>query len=130
MALVKPVASLEQPAPPPEPQDRATLLADLGDESPEVRRRAAHDLARTGAPWAIAALCARAGVETDDTVLESILTVMMGCRCRATVEGLLPYLASPNPSLRNAVMASAPSLPMPVSKTPIICSGGRYFMAE
>ena len=104
MALVKPVASPDQSAPPPEPHDRATLLAELGDDSPAVRRRAAHDLAGTGAPWAVAALCARAGVEVDDTVRESILTVMMGCRSRATVEGLLPYLASPNPSLRNGVV--------------------------
>ena len=104
MALVKPATSPDQSAPPPEPQDRATLLAGLRDDSPALRRRAAHDLAKTGESWAIAALCVRAGIEIDDSVLESILTVIMGCRGPATVEGLLPYLASANPSLRNGVV--------------------------
>ncbi|MBF0562310.1 MAG: HEAT repeat domain-containing protein [Alphaproteobacteria bacterium] len=103
MTLVRPVEPTDISLSPPPPEDMAGLLVDLSDESPPVRRRAAHNLARTGEPQAIAALCARAGVETDETVLETILTMVMGCRGRATVEGLLPYLASDNPSLRNGV---------------------------
>ncbi len=102
MALVKQVTSTDQFAPPPE--DIAALLAGLHDDSPVVRRRAARDLARTGNPRAITMLCSRAGIEIDDSVLETILTMLMGCPGRATVEGLLSYLASDRPSLRNGVV--------------------------
>lgn len=104
MVLVRPVTSPDQSTPQPPPEDMATLLGGLHDEAPSVRRHATRELARTGNLRAIAMLCSRAGIESDDSVLETILSMLMGCRDRATVEGLLPYLASTNPSLRNGVV--------------------------
>jgi HEAT repeat protein len=93
----------------PAPREFAELLAELTDPSPKLRRAAARDL--TAYPSAAKPLCARLPDEPELSVRESILSTLMRLASADVVEGLIPYLASEDVWLRNAVIEALPKMP-------------------
>ncbi len=85
------------------------LLTDLNADEPSRRRHAARDLATH--PQAIAALCERLAIEPAASVRSAILTSLIALRSEAVVGSLLPYLASEDAALRNAVIEALRQMP-------------------
>lgn len=95
------------------PRDRAGLLRQLQDASPDIRRWAALDLAAF--PDTAEALCARLEQETGLPVREALLTTLIKIGGNAVVKGLMPLLRSEDATLRNEVIEALQQLPEAVS---------------
>ena len=95
------------------PRDQAGLLRQLSDESAEIRRWAALDLAAF--PDAVEALCGHLHQETQPSVREAILTALIEIGSDAVVRGLMPLLRSEDAALRNPVVEALQQLPDAVS---------------
>ncbi len=90
-------------------KDYATLLDDLADDVPAVRRRAALDLGAVAA--AAEPLCARLTVESDKAVREAMVTSLIRIGNEQAVQGLLPLLRSEDAGLRNDVIEALQQMP-------------------
>lgn len=93
-------------------RDVPGLVAQLHWDDPEARRRAALDLGEH--PDGAAALVARVGVETDPAVRDAVLTQLARLDLPEVATGLLPYLASDDAPLRNAVVSALAAMPASV----------------
>jgi HEAT repeat protein len=91
------------------PRDRAGLLQQLSDESTEIRRWAALDLAAF--PDAVEALCAHLQQETQPPVREAMLTALIEIGGDAVVLRLMPLLRSEDAAIRNPVIEVLQQLP-------------------
>ncbi|MGA2925106.1 MAG: HEAT repeat domain-containing protein [Solirubrobacteraceae bacterium] len=91
------------------PRDRAGLIAALDHSSPDVRRRAALDLAGDGA--AAAPLAACIAREPDQAVREAALSTLAGIGGAAVVDALVPYLRCEDAAIRNAVVECLGEIP-------------------
>jgi len=95
------------------PRDQTGLVQQLSDESAEIRRWAALDLAAF--PDATEALCAHLQQETQPSVREAILTALIEIGGDAVVRGLMPLLRSEDAALRNPVVEVLQHLPEAVA---------------
>lgn len=95
------------------PRDRAGLLQQLSDESAEIRRWAALDLAAF--PDSVEALCAHLQQEIQPSVREAMLTALIEIGGDSVVLGLMPLLRSEDATLRNPVVEALQQLPDAVS---------------
>lgn len=95
------------------PRDCEGLLHQLNDESAEVRRWAALDLAAF--PDAAEAVCARLEQETQPPVREAMFTTLIEIGGNVVVKGLIPLLRSEDAALRNSVVEALQQLPDAVS---------------
>ena len=107
MGLVKRTTPLttDEPAP---ARSVGELLADLAAPSPGQRRAAIRELGAY--PTAARPLCEHLSRESDLSVRESILTALMRLASGEVVAGLIPYLASEDVWLRNAVIEALPRM--------------------
>lgn len=110
MALIKKT----QTAPPSEdnrraPRDRAGLLRQLEDESPDIRRWAALDLAAF--PDTATTICAGLEQEIQPVVREAMFTTLIAIGGNAVVKSLIPLLHSEDVPLRNLVIEALQQLP-------------------
>jgi len=102
---VKPVTEDERK----QPRDSTSLIAELENANPMVRRWAARDL--TDSPVASAALVKRLQREEDVSVREVILTTLTSLGDDVAVEGLVECLRSEDASLRNEAIEAMKQLP-------------------
>jgi len=86
-----------------------TLLAELVDDDPELRRRAVRDLADRDE--ARAALVDRVGTEPDRSVRDALCAQLSRHDRPDVVDGLLRHLASDDAGLRTAVVEVLGALP-------------------
>jgi HEAT repeat protein len=92
------------------PADAAPPPPQPGESDVIARRQSMRDLAASG-DGAIAGLCARLGTELEPSVREIILVSLIAMKSEAAVAGLLPYLGSEDPGLRNAVIEALHEMP-------------------
>ena len=103
--VVKPVTEDERK----QPRDCTSLIAELENANPMVRRWAARDL--TDSPVASSALVKRLQREEDVSVREVILTTLTSLGDDVAVEGLVECLRSEDVSLRNEAIEAMKQLP-------------------
>jgi len=90
-------------------RDCASLMAELENPDPTVRRWSARDL--TDCPAASAALVSRLQREKDVSVLEVILSTLTSIGDEVAVAGLVDCLRSEDVALRNEVIEAMKQLP-------------------
>ena len=90
-------------------RDSAGLLGMLDDPTPEVRRRAASDLAAY--PDSITGLCARLAVETESSVRVVIFNTLARIGGDRVVAFLVPLLRSEDAELRNGAIDVLKNVP-------------------
>jgi HEAT repeat protein len=98
------------------PRDHASLVAALGDPSPDVRRWAALDL--DGETGAVAALAAALAQEPDQAVREALLSTLAGIGGQDVVVALVPHLRSKDAALRNAAVEWLGQIPATTDAVP------------
>jgi HEAT repeat protein len=86
-----------------------TLLQQVGDADPELRREAA--LGLVGVAEAVPALLSRVGVETEVRVRDAVLTTLAAHDTPAVAAGLAVHLASDEAGLRTAVAEALAAMP-------------------
>lgn len=91
------------------PRDADGLIRQLDDADPEVRRRAARDLADSAG--STSALGARLTVETDRSVQMVLLSSLRAQPTAGTVEVLLGLLRSEDTALRNDCIDALAAMP-------------------
>lgn len=91
------------------PRGLDEMLADLAHPRASTRRAAARELGAH--PGAAKALCERLPSEPDLVVREHILSALMRIASCDVAGGLIPYLASEDVWLRNAVIEALPKMP-------------------
>ena len=91
------------------PRDLEGLLAQLHDERPIARRRAARELA--GEAAAVTALSDALERETDDGCRHALLTSLLVCGGPEVQQRLLPLLRSEDAGLRNGVIEVLQGMP-------------------
>ncbi|MFF5081074.1 HEAT repeat domain-containing protein [Actinoplanes sp. NPDC000266] len=103
-------------APPPEetaaPPSADTLLSQLDDADPELRREAA--LGLDGSAEAVPALLDRVAGETAAAVRDAMLTTLAAHDTAQVAEGLAVHLASDDAGLRTAVAETLATMPRSV----------------
>jgi len=109
MALIKskPVASAVEAL--EEKPSCASLLVQLSDENPEVRRWAARDMLHC--EDACEALILRLKIEPELSVREVILTALIHLKSPHSIAGLVDCLRSEDASLRNEALEAMKQLP-------------------
>ncbi|SNY15285.1 HEAT repeat domain-containing protein [Paractinoplanes atraurantiacus] len=99
--------------PPPEetaaPPSADTLLSQLDDPDPELRREAA--LGLDGSAEAVAPLLDRVAGETEAAVRDAMLTTLAAHDTAQVAEGLAVHLASDDAGLRTAVAETLATMP-------------------
>ena len=112
MALIKTRTQTAKPVTEDErkqTRDCASLISELENTNPTVRRWAARDL--TDCPDASSALASRLQREDDEAVREIILTTLTSLGDEVAVAGLVECLRSEEASLRNEAIEAMKQLP-------------------
>ncbi|CAK0776217.1 PBS lyase heat domain protein repeat-containing protein [Azospirillaceae bacterium] len=113
MGLVKTRRKLDAPDTESSPPDLESLIAQLEDLSADERRHAVHRLAQR--PNTGELLCERLAMETDASVIQSILTVLMGNSDPAIVQFMISLLRSEDAVLRNGAVSVLHTVPEAVA---------------
>lgn len=92
-----------------------TLVEQLQDDDSIKRRWAARDLLEYG-ERAILPLCERLEKETDKSVQDVILNVLLEINCEPIAEKLIPFLSSEDAALRNRVIEVLQKMPDQMEK--------------
>ncbi|GAA2862895.1 hypothetical protein Acy02nite_53130 [Actinoplanes cyaneus] len=109
MGLVRKPASAPPEEAVPEKPSVQTLLQQVHDDDPELRREAALSLVEV--TEAVPVLLARVGVETEARVRDAVLTTLAAHDTATVAAGLAVHLASDEASLRTAVAEALATMP-------------------